>query len=947
MTIPPSDGSDPFRRVEELFHRVADLPESEREEILAPIRDSEPEVYRQLERLLQAQERGSDLPGLELEGLGAAPRTDREETVLRWGNYRLLRQVGSGGMGVVWQAEQLRPIRRVVAIKVVPTGLDSERVVARFEAERQTIAAMSHPYIAQVFEAGETPDGRPYFAMEFVEGEAITRYCDAHELDVEARIRLLIDVCDGVSHAHQRGVIHRDLKPSNVLVAQAGGSDDRPLPKIIDFGISKATTPERDSDLTRRGEVVGTPQYMSPEQSAGQGAEVDVRTDVFSLGVILYELLTGETPRRSSASSTPRSESWVPPTRLTLPEDSITVLARRRRTTPALLRRTLRGDLEWVVLKALEEDTERRYPSVAALAADLRRYLERRPVSAGPPGAGYRLRRFVSRNRLLSAAAVLLTLATLAAVVGTSVGMVRAGRAEREALRAAAEAREQAELAERSKSFLIDLFQGLQPQRADGRELTVAEVFDAGVERVEKELADQPPLQAELLKTIASVDTELARYDEAEQLLHKAAALYDQLGPEYDVERAKNLVEFGRLYWRNDRLPEAAQALEEALRILREAEGDHRSSIASALNAYANVLNRDDIEASSRLFEEALAIKREQEGERSGEIGLLLASLGANAARSGRYEEAARRMSEALPMIEEFHGESDPRVGVLMGNLAFAYRKLGRFEEAHDLLERDLALTRRVMGEDHPALGPVLINTAAVDLRLGRWDDSVAAARAAVANLDASYPPRHRMVLLARNQLGVSLSARAEEGDLEEAVGVLGRIVDDAAEAAQSAPGMRRSWIRFQIALGEAQRRAGDGERAGSLARQARGHAEEIDDPALVQESLWLEAHAAALLGDAAVAQELAARARQLAGDPTDSSQIADLAFVEAKTSALLGRVDDAFAQLTTGLEAGLRNPIVERDPAFAALRADPRFANASRRLSAPLRAAGGSGQVP
>jgi non-specific serine/threonine protein kinase/serine/threonine-protein kinase len=607
-------------------------------------------------------------------------------------------------MGEVWLAEQQQPVRRRVALKLIKSGLDSRQVVARFESERQALALMDHPSIAKVFDVGTTERGRPWFAMEYVDGEPITTYCDRRQLSTGDRLTLFLSVCAGTRHAHQKGIVHRDLKPSNVLVSETDGVA---TPKIIDFGVAKALHQRltEKTFFTQFGTVMGTPEYMSPEQAGTSGVDVDTRTDVYSLGVLLYELLVGALPfdpyglrsagfeeicRRIREEEPPK-----PSTRLTTHGDAGSESARNRGTDERSLERQLRGDLDWITMKALEKERGRRYGSVEELASDIQHHLADEPVMAGPPSAAYRLHKFFRRHRVVVVAASLVLLALIVGIVGTTYGLLRARQAE-------IKARADAETARQVSDFLVEMLEGADPAQSRGEEITVRQALDAGAKTIERDLAGQPRIQAKLEYTMGRVYASLGMWDEAEVLLDASLEKMKRLLGEDDLQTLAALQVRGNVHRFRNQFDIAADAYRRVYEARSELLGAGHADTVDAQQFLGYLMMRlTRFEEAEELLDDAMEIEERERGVH--QAGWLKAATARAAVHRERqqYSEAARLLERVLKNMDGVWEEDLPRVSVTRRLLAMCYERVERFDEAVALHSRVIEVQRRVLGDDH------------------------------------------------------------------------------------------------------------------------------------------------------------------------------------------------------------------------------------------------------
>jgi eukaryotic-like serine/threonine-protein kinase len=656
-----------WEQVKELFEAGLRCEPDKRDDFLRDACGSDDSLRAEVESLLSAY-KSSD-------GLSENPWQSEFQEELQAptciGPYRLIRKIGEGGMGQVWLADQAAPLHRQVALKLIRIALYDQFLLHRFQAERQSLAIMDHPAIAKVFDAGATTDGQPYFVMEYVPGDSITKYCDQKKLTIRDRLTLFVKVCEGVQHAHQKAVIHRDLKPANILVVELDG---KPMPRIIDFGLAKAVASSVPGEVlsTRIGGFVGTLGYMSPEQADPRGEDIDTRTDVYSLGVILYELLTGQLPfdtkewqkqaldevlRQMREQDAPR-----PSTRTGKEKES----AELRGTDPNRLARLLRGDLDWITMKALEKDRGRRYGTPSELAADITRHLNNEPVVARPANAGYRLHKYVLRHRVAVgvAAALVILLAGFAGVEGVQLRRIALERDR---------ATQERDRASRITDFMTRMFNVSDPGEARGNSVTAREILDKASTDIDTGLAKDPELQSQMMFVMGKVYENLGLYPKAQSLLEKALDSQRRvLGPN-DADTEKTM-----------------------------------SELATVLFYEGNFTEAD------KLYREALDVVRRTAGPRDLRAAKLMVNLGSILVREGRYPEAENLYRQGLEIVRNTLGPEDPTTLTIMSNLAGLESEEGHYQDAEQLDRQTLDIRRRVLGPDHPETLKTLNNLAVV-----------------------------------------------------------------------------------------------------------------------------------------------------------------------------------------------------------------------------------------
>ncbi|MGP1345672.1 MAG: tetratricopeptide repeat protein [Phycisphaerales bacterium] len=796
------------RNAETIFHEARAIADpTERSRFLESACRDDPAMLARVRALLDADAAAggflntADRPAgdqnatiLQDRPVGRVPGIERSGDLI--GRYKLLELIGEGGFGSVWMAEQREPVRRRVALKVIKLGMDTKQVVARFEAERQALAMMDHPNIARVLDGGSTETGRPYFVMELVRGVPLLEYCTKHGVDTRTRLELFVRVCQAIQHAHQKGIIHRDIKPSNVLVTMHDGV---PVPKVIDFGIAKATNSEltQRTLFTEHRQIIGTPAYMSPEQAELSGLDVDTRSDIYSLGVLLYELLTGTTPfapdelLSKGFAEMMRIIREVEPAR---PSTRLSMLSKHASGTtgapgdPLEIRRIgalVRGDLDWIVMKCLEKDRRRRYETANALAADIDRHLSDQPVTAGPPSARYRLGKFVKRNRTGVLAGGLIALLLVLGVIGTTAGMLRAIDEKKRADAAAQGESEQRELAEASARAARE--QAERAVEAEARAQRRADELQQLADFQALQLQKINPqtmgirLRRDLLGAVADADREAVRSALmgvnftsvamgvlSENLFEDTISTIDDQFADQPLVRALLLQSAAVIMRELGLLELAIGPQERSLALRREHLGDEHPETLSSIGHYGVLLQRlGRLEEAERFELEALEGRRRVLGEDHPATLLSLTHYGMLLRAQGRLSEAEPVYQEALESRRRVLGDRHPDTLVSLNNMGVLMEDYGRYEEAERYHRESVVLREALHGPDDPHTLTAKSNLAGVLSALQRLDESEALEREALAGFRTIHGDDHPETIVSLRNLGNILFANQKYDESE------------------------------------------------------------------------------------------------------------------------------------------------------------------------------------
>jgi len=783
-------------RAESIFREARALPPDRRREYLRDACGEDLGLRNQVDALLAADAGAADFFRAADDDatithiaptLPSIAHHHSEQPGQQIGRYKLLEQIGEGGFGSVWAAEQREPVKRRVALKIIKLGMDTKQVIARFEAERQALAMMDHPNIAKVLDAGATETGRPFFAMELVKGVPIIEYCDGEKLDTKARLDLFIKVCHAIQHAHQKGIIHRDIKPSNVLVTL---HDGKPVPKVIDFGIAKATNHElTDKTIyTQHHQIIGTPAYMSPEQAEMSGLDIDTRSDIYSLGVLLYEMLTGTTPFSHAELSSAgfagmrklirEVEPHKPSTRLSSMGELAILSAERRRADIHKLGQLLRGDLDWIVMKCLEKDRKRRYDTANDLAADILRHLSDEPVLAGPPSTSYKLSKFVKRNKGQVLAGGVIAAVLVLGMAGTGYGLVwaldekqradaqaasamAAAESERIAKREAEENARRAEAAEAEALVRAEELELVARFQAEQLSAIEPEVMGANIRRSLLDAAPQAE-RDELAAAIASINfTSLALTTLKDNIFERTIVAIDTQFAGQPLVRARLLQTVADTLLALGLLDIATDPQQRALTVRRELLGNNHLDTLASINGMGLLLqSQGRLSEAESYYREALEARRRILGADHLDTLSSINNMGFLLQEQGRLVEAEPFYREALEARRRILGADHPSTLISINNMGFLLQAQGRLVEAEPFYREALEARRRILGADHPSTLGSISNMGVLLRSQGKQAEAEPYYREALEARRRIHGADHPDTLASINNMGFLLQAQ-------------------------------------------------------------------------------------------------------------------------------------------------------------------------------------------
>ncbi len=806
-----------WQQIDTLFKEVLDQPPEMRHRYLLDTCRADTGLMQHVEKLLQIHAEAEHILGDTVDGF-ASPLipgllNEAEESVeddeapgATVGPYEILEKIGRGGMGSVYLAKKTEtPYDQKVALKLVRKGMDTQDILRRFRNEGRILASLEHPNIARLYDGGIHSDGRPFFVMEYIEGEPIDAYCDKHKLTIKERIKLFRTVCEAVHYAHQMLIVHRDIKPANVLVTSDGTI------KLVDFGIAKLLEPDRmelTGYHTQTGIKLMTPEFAAPEQI--QGKQITTTSDIYSLGVLLYILVTGRRPYRLGTASMLEIERIICETVPLRPSEAVTgkalpappdtvednfdplTAARLRSKDTGNLRKELAGDLDRIVLKALGKEPERRYRSALGFSEDLDNYVQGKPVQARPSTLRYRARKFVGRNRWV-VSGVAVAVFSVFAGLGLALWQANLARIERDT------ARNEAAKAQAAQDYLVELFQAADPSENRGEQITAREIVERGIASLEEDLGDQPEVHIEMLKVLGRVEQALGDFDLSAELLEEALNKTRELRGDEDMNVAVIAAILGDVLRWDGEFGRAESLLREALEIRRQLiTGDH-AEIAVNMDRLARTLEmKGDFEEAELLYREALEMRERLFGENSDAVSATLNNLGWLLYQMGKSDEAEQALRRSLEIKNRIMEPPHPAISSNLSNLAVVLRAKGRYREAEIFADQALEQEIKLHGDDHPRVTTALNNRTLILLDLGHYAEAAQNYRLILDNNRRQLGPDHLYVGFSLSGLGRAL---AEDGRSEEAL----PLFDEALEIYRNSVGDQHRYYGMSLTLkGEA-----------------------------------------------------------------------------------------------------------------------------------------------